>query len=190
VRLKSYSYRFGEEVLDSPLFQRQKEEIVEILRAIEAPILSPPKKRTRNKKEMIFRTDQKELNLVLNRNFEERGWECQPPVTQDRITGIAADFKKERVQVEVQFGNMARWYTDVFKFQVSYSLGLIDVGVLVVPTQRFANTIDENVAHYERVVRELPYAKMSITLPIWIIGIEPEEAEDETKRTVGSKRKG
>ena len=40
--------------------------------------------------------------------------------------------------------------------------------------QRFANTIDENVAYYERVVRELPYAKMSITLPIWIVGIEPE----------------
>jgi hypothetical protein len=47
------------------------------------------------------------------------------------------------------------------------------VGVLVVPMQSFANTIDENVAHYERVVRELPYAKMSITLPIWVIGLSP-----------------
>jgi hypothetical protein len=63
--------------------------------------------------------------------------------------------------------------TDVFKFQVSYSLGLIDVGVLVVPMLTFANTIDENAAHYERVVRELPYAKMSITLPIWVVGIAP-----------------
>jgi hypothetical protein len=75
--------------------------------------------------------------------------------------------------VEAQFGNMARWYTDVFKFQVSYSLGLIDVGILVVPMQQFANTIDENVAHFERVIRELPYAKMSITLPILVLGVEP-----------------
>jgi hypothetical protein len=89
------------------------------------------------------------------------------------MTGIKADYKKARVQVEVQLGNMARWYTDVFKFQVSYSLGLIDVGVLVVPMQAFADTIDENIAHYERVVRELPYAKMSITLPIWVVGIAP-----------------
>jgi hypothetical protein len=86
---------------------------------------------------------------------------------------MKADYKKDRVQVEVQFGNMARWYTDVFKFQVSCSLGLIDVGVLVVPIQDFASTIDENVAYYERVMRELPYAKMSITLPIWVIGIRP-----------------
>jgi Restriction endonuclease BglII len=68
---------------------------------------------------------------------------------------------------------MSRWTYDVFKFQVSYSLDLIDVGVLVVPMQEFASTIDENVAYYERVMRELPYAKMSITLPIWVIGIRP-----------------
>ena len=55
---------------------------------------------------------------------------------------------------------------DVFKFQVSYSQGLIDVGVLVAPVQSFAKTIDENVVYFERVARELPYAKMSITLPI------------------------
>ncbi len=122
---------------------------------------------------MIFVTDQLSLNDLLDAEFSARGWDCQPLVTQDKKTGIKADYKKARVQVEVQFGNMARWYTDVFKFQVSYSLGLIDVGVLVVPMQAFANTIDENVAHYERVVRELPYAKMSITLPIWVLGIEP-----------------
>ena len=122
---------------------------------------------------MVFTTDQQALNDLLDAEFEGREWECQPLVTEDEVTGIKADYKKARVQVEVQFGNMARWYTDVFKFQVSYSLDRIDVGVLVVPMQEFANTIDENVAYYERVVRELPYAKMSLTLPIWVIGIEP-----------------
>jgi Restriction endonuclease BglII len=67
---------------------------------------------------------------------------------------------------------MARWYTDVFKFQVSYSLDHIDIGVLVTATQQFAATIDENVVYFERVARELPYAKMSITLPIWVIGVD------------------
>jgi len=122
---------------------------------------------------MTFTTAQKNMNALLNDEFKKKGWDCQPLVTKDNVTGIKADYKKDRVQVEVQFGNMARWYTDVFKFQVSYSLGLIDVGVLVVPMQEFANTIDENIAYYERVVRELPYAKMSITLPIWVVGISP-----------------
>jgi hypothetical protein len=173
VQLTTYSYRFAAEVLSSPAFVRERQDIEQIFGSITVPQLNPPKLRTRGGKTWTFTTSQKGLNVALNTEFEARGWDCQPPVTEDKVTGIKADYKKARVQVEVQFGNMARWYTDVFKFQVSYSLGLIDVGVLVVPMQAFANTIDENVAHYERVVRELPYARMSITLPIWVVGIAP-----------------
>jgi hypothetical protein len=173
VKLTSFSYRFAAEVLNSRAFRRERNDIVEILTDITAPQLKSPKTRPRGRRTMVFTTDQQALNDLLDAEFLVREWECQPLVTNDEVTGIRADYKRSRVQVEVQFGNMARWYTDVFKFQVSYSLDRIDVGVLVVPTQKFANTIDENVAHYERVVRELPYAKMSLTLPIWVIGIAP-----------------
>ena len=173
MNLTTYSYRFAAEVLNSPAFQKERKDIEDIFKSIVVPQLKPPKLRTRGGKSMTFTTAQKDMNVLLNDEFKKKGWDCQPFVTEDKVTGIKADYKKARVQVEVQFGNMARWYTDVFKFQVSYSLGLIDVGVLVVPMQAFANTIDENVAHYERVVRELPYAKMSITLPIWVVGIAP-----------------
>lgn len=174
-----FSYRFAEEVLNSPAFIQERKDIEEIFSKFIVPQLTKPKIRTRkNKKTGVsktwtFTTSQKQMNILLNAEFKAKDWSCQPYVTEDKVTGIKADYKKSRVQVEVQFGNMARWYTDVFKFQVSYSLGLIDVGVLVVPMQAFAATIDENVAHYERVVRELPYAKMSITLPIWVIGVAP-----------------
>lgn len=173
MKLYPFSYRFADEVLDSPQFRRQKRDIIGILKSVTVPKLATPKKTRSRNTRMAFTTDQKSLNVILEEAFVDRGWELHPLVTEDKKTKIAADFKKDRVQVEIQFGNMARWYTDVFKFQVSYSQGLIDVGVLVVPTQKFANTIDENVAYFERVRRELPYAKMSITLPIWLIGIEP-----------------
>lgn len=175
VELTNFSYRFGSEVLDSAAFADKKADIIEILTELkkDVPQLTRPKKVRARGAGKIFTTDQRALNAVLDELFRARGWECQPPVTNDKVTKLKADYKKERVQVEVQFGNMARWYTDVFKFQVSYSLGMIDVGVLVVPMHDFANTIDENVAHYERVTRELPYAKMSLTLPIWVIGIRP-----------------
>jgi len=55
-----------------------------------------------------------------------------------------------------------------------YSLGLIDVGVLILPMKDFSKTMGENIPHFERVARELPYAKMSITLPILVIGIAPQ----------------
>ena len=179
MKLYPFSYRFADEVLDSLQFRQQKHDIIAILKTIAAPALAVPKKPRSRSKNMNFTTDQRLLNVLLEKAFAERGWQVHPSVTGDQKTKIAADFKKDRVQVEVQFGNMARWYTDVFKFQVSYSQDLIDVGVLVVPTQKFANTIDENVAYFERVKRELPYAKMSITLPIWLVGIEPTKAKHE-----------
>lgn len=174
MQVTEFSYRFASEVLASPGFLPLKTDVLEILTGIqEIPAPKKPKTRTRDEKTWTFTTDQTALNKILDGKFLEREWLCQPRVTNDRVTAIKADYKKGRVQVEAQFGNMARWYTDVFKFQVSYSLGLIDVGVLVVPMQQFANTIDENVVYYERVIRELPYAKMSITLPIWVLGVQP-----------------
>jgi len=174
MQMTSYSYRFASEVLDSQAFNDLKQDIINVFTTIhDVPQLNPPKTRTRGGRRMVFTTDQLALNTLIDTLFQDRRWESKPLVTDDGVTNIRADFKKGRVQVEVQFGNMARWYTDVFKFQVSYSLDLIDVGVLVAPMQAFANTIDENVAHYERIIRELPYAKMSLTLPIWVVGIQP-----------------
>ena len=61
----------------------------------------------------------------------------------------AADFRKDcdglRVQIEVQFGNMARWYSDIFKFQTAYSQDLADIGICVVPMTSLAVRIDSNV---------------------------------------------
>ncbi len=92
---------------------------------------------------------------------------------------MAADFRKGfsniRVQAEVQFGNMARWYSDVFKFQTAYSQDLIDVGLCIVPMASLARRIDSNIVSFERVLRELPSAKMSLTLPILVVGVEPDE---------------
>ena len=68
---------------------------------------------------------------------------------------------------------MARWYTDVFKFLLSYAADDIEVGVLMVPMLDIAKKIDENVVNYERVTRELPHAKMAITIPVWVIGLGP-----------------
>ena len=174
VKLIYYSYRFADEVLSSRSFRALKKDVNDIFTGIRnIPSPKNSKTRTRGSKTWTFTTNAVELNKLIDELFKQRGWEFHPRVTDDKVTSLQADFKKGRVQVEVQFGNMARWYTDVFKFQVSYSRDLIDVGILVVPTQSFANTIDENVAYFERVTRELPYAKMSITLPIWVIGIQP-----------------
>lgn len=173
MQYKLFSYRFGQEILESKNFKPLLNEILHILENTEVPKLNPPKTRTRKGRTYTFPTDQVTLNKLLEVQFASKKWEVHPDVTGDKITNLKADYVKMGVQVEVQFGNMARWYTDVFKFQTSYSLRKIDIGILVVPMLDFANTIDENIADFERVTREIPYAKLSITLPILIIGVCP-----------------
>jgi len=167
------SYRFGYEVLESSEYKELKREMLDILKNAPVPKLAKPKIRKREGRTRIFTTDQKALNSYFDKEFEKKGWDVHPAIVPGKGTRLYADYRKRGVQIEVQFGNMARWYGDIFKFQLSYSLGIIEVGVSCVPTLKFAKTIDENVAYFERVCRELPHAKMSITLPILVIGMEP-----------------
>lgn len=194
MKLEYLSYRFADAVLQHS-FPEEYREVVEILTAAPVPLLHPakdprqggvkrrkrePRKGDAGPRYFFLPVDQVSLNSHLDGEFTppKRGWEYHPLVVEGEggpQTGLKADYRKNRVQVEVQFGNMARWYTDVFKFQLTYAQEGIDAAILVVPTQRFANLIDENVAYFERVQRELPWAKMSLTLPILVIGIEPTD---------------
>ncbi len=197
MKLKFLDYRYADAVLSHKDFDNAKAEIIGILEDAPVPLLDPEKvtakgsggvKRRKRKplrgdhrdRYFFLPVDQKALNTHLDKAFKNAGWTLQPLIVNPRregvpATGLKGDYKKGRLQVEVQLGNMARWYSDVFKFQLSYSLGEIDAAVLVVPTQHFANLIDENVAYFERVRRELPWAKMSLTLPIWVVGVEPKD---------------
>ena len=70
---------------------------------------------------------------------------------------------------------MARWYSDIFKFQAAYSQSLIQYGLCVVPVGSMGRLIDSNIAYFERAVKELPSANLSITLPILLIGLEQDD---------------
>lgn len=172
MKLTFFSYRFAQEVLDSPHYRPLLRELRSVLGGVITPQLASPKSRTRAGKTYTFPVDQKALNKLIEVELGVRGWELYPWIVSDKGTQLRADYKKDRVQVEVQFGNMARVIYDLFKLQVSYSQDLIDVGIIVVAKQSLANKIDENIAHYERLVRELGYAKMSITLPVLVIGVD------------------
>lgn len=109
----------------------------------------------------------------------EHGWDYHPLATAIENSRLAADFHKTfpnmKIQAEVQFGNMSRWYSDIFKLQTAYAQSLVNVGLSIVPKAVLAQRIDSNIASYERVIRELPSANLSITLPILVIGVEPDQ---------------
>ena len=172
MQLHFHNYRFADEVLSSANFLKAKSEVLDILSRLpaikvgEKPWSIPSKKPKKAK----FPVDQNAMNRWLDDQFKPRGWEWHPKIVPG--TFLAGDYRKDRIQIEVQFGNMARWTYDILKFQICYSQDIIDVGILALPMQSLALQIGENIAYFERVSRELPHAKSSITLPILVIGLE------------------
>lgn len=178
MKLEIYSYRFAEEITQHPRHLNAWNEIHTILR--DAPLFIYPNKSSKNKRLDV-------VQQLMNTYFErvmviENGWEYHPLATSIQNSGLRADFKKTfgdfTIQAEIQFGNMSRWYSDVFKFQTAYSQSLIKIGLSVIPMGSLARRIDSNIVNFERARRELPSAELSLTLPILMVGLEPDE---ETK---------
>ena len=174
MKLRFLSYRFAEEVLEGRVLRPSAQEAFAILQRLPViPVGATPGKKAKKKR---FTVDQEAMNKWLDVEFKKAGWQYHPRIIEG--TKLEGDYRKDRIQLEVQFGNMARWTYDVLKFQICYSQDLIDVGVLVVPTRAFAALIGENIVQWERVCRELPHAKLSITLPIMVVGLDPTERRE------------
>lgn len=174
MRVHYYSYRYAEEILQHPHYQHAWEEICGVLES--APLFVYSGKSKNADLDVV----QQVMNCYFDRRFAvDCRWQHHPLATSIEGSGLAADFRKDfgglTIQAEVQFGNMARWYSDLFKFQAAYSQSLIQMGLSVVPVGALAKRIDSNVANYERVCRELPSAELSITLPILVAGLEPDD---------------
>lgn len=175
MRAEIFSYRFAQEILEHPNNRSAWDEIINIAKA--APLFTYPGKSKSNKNLSVV---QQCMNTWFDRELAvESGWDYHPLATAIENSKLAADFRKTfknlTIQAEVQFGNMSRWYSDIFKLQTAYSQSLVNVGLSIVPMRSLACKIDSNVVSFERVVRELPAADLSITLPILVIGLEPDD---------------
>jgi hypothetical protein len=183
VKLHIYSYRYAEEILQHSKHGSVWREITETLE--QAPIFIYPGK----SKNPTLSVVQQVMNTYFDRRFGvDHSWDYHPFATKIPNSKLRADFRKNfnslAVQMEIQLGNMARWYSDIFKFQAAYSEELAHVGVSIVPVSALGRQIDENIASFERAKRELPSARLSITHPILLIGLEADsntEIVDLTK---------
>jgi hypothetical protein len=153
MKLHIFSYRYAEEILQHPNNVAAWSEIESILR--DAPIFIYPGKSKNAKLQIV----QQLMNTYFDRRFAvDCGWDYHPLATGIAESGLAADFRKTfgkiTIQAEVQFGNMARWYSDIFKLQAAYSQSLVQCGLCVLPVGAMAKMTDSNVANYERAVRD------------------------------------
>ena len=165
LRLKKFSYRFAEQVLNSRLSVKQEIESILTDPSIDLSKLSRPA-----------------FNSILEKKFVEKGWESQPAVfNEPKDPAAKMDFLKNRIGIEVAFGHSSFIGIDLLKFQVASYSGLdkIDVGVYIVTTKQFQKKMKqkykknwEGSLNFKKVTNYLPHFKSAIQLPIYVIGID------------------
>jgi hypothetical protein len=171
-----FSYRYAREILEHESYRVAWNEVCSFVR--DAPVFVYPGKSSKNRNLDVVQQVQ---NTYFDRRFVvDSNWQYHPLATGIAASNLKADYRKSfsglTIQAEVQFGNMSRWYSDIFKFQTAYSQNLIQLGLSIVPMSSLARRIDSNIVNYERATRELPSAVLSITLPILLIGVEPDDS--------------
>lgn len=164
IRLIKYSYRFAEQVFNGKVALKNELEDILYDSTKDLSVLSRP-----------------QFNAILEKNFKEKGWECQPQVFGANDDAYARfDFIKDRVGVEVQFGHPSFIGIDLLKFQVaSYSnQDSIDFGVYITTTHAFQKKLIDmglkwnGSLTFEKVVKYLPHIRSAIQVPIYVIGID------------------
>lgn len=115
---------------------------------------------------------------VQKRTIEERGHTAFSTYNQ-------VDFVKDRIAVEVQFG---KYFSVAYDLHVKHTFFFlrdeIDVGIEIIPTHAMMRRMDTGVSWFENevtnVIRE---GRNNPSVPIVIIGIEPENLIPETNAT-------
>ncbi|GAB4471652.1 MAG: hypothetical protein Kow0088_05610 [Anaerolineales bacterium] len=181
-----YSFNWGEEIITS----RYPTELGEVKQVIDAVDSTQCKTKTSREKTMPGRTlySPRALNKAFTKEFGLRGWEkykvqCDYP-TEYYVSGFTPnssskgafremDFVKNRVGVEVQFGKYAFMvYNVCAKMTIFHKLGVIDVGIEIVPIKLFADEMSTGVSYFEQFVWDLEHRGIAdIDIPVLVLGI-------------------
>jgi hypothetical protein len=172
-----FSHRNGLDILSSPKFKPAFQEFTDVLRRL-PPYRAAAPKETSDAHVIAPAAMNRWLDQEL---CVQRDWDWHPliidadPNDPKRKSQLRSDFRKARIECEVQFGNVARYAYDVYKMAIAMALEHSDVGIMVVCTKKFANITGGNIAYYERAVRELERSRLTLIVPLAVIGIEPEK---------------
>ncbi len=172
-----FSHRNGKDILESPHFGAAFKEFQDVLAGL--PPYRASKVKTTSAQHVIAPGA---MNGWLDNELcVKRDWDWHPLIIEtdkgdkEHRSQLRSDFRKARIEVEVQFGNVARYAYDVYKMAISLAQEHADVGIQVVCTKKFAAITGGNIAYYERAVRELERSRLTLIVPLVVIGIEPEK---------------
>lgn len=181
-----YSFNRGKEVMQ----QKHRGELREIRQIICAIDCSECRSKVSKEKTMPGRVlyDPRRLNGAFRAGFSAKRWNkhrvaCEYS-TAHYVGGYRArelsrgafremDFIKNEVGAEVQFGKYAFMvYNVCAKMTIFRKLGLIEVGVEIVPVKSFADEMSTGVSYFEQIVWDLEQRGVAdIDIPVLILGV-------------------
>jgi hypothetical protein len=181
-----FSFKQGKDIIQAQYIEEMRD-VEQIIAAVDS---ARCKTKTSREKTMLGRTlySPRALNKAFNKEFESRGWnkckvQCEYP-NQYYVTGIAPDntskgafremdFVKNRVGVEIQFGKYAFMvYNVCAKMTIFHNLGVIDVGIEIVPIKLFADEMSTGVSYFEQFVWDLEHRGVAdIDIPVLVLGV-------------------
>jgi hypothetical protein len=191
MRMRVESHRYAEDVLEAR-FRDEWHEVREVLGTLEVPLRpagpytrqgrpKTPKRQQRDfggrRANVLLPIDQSAMNGLIDDALVTLGWKRQPWVLVDQDgqpidTRLRGDFEKNGVFIEVEFGNVASLYRDLFKFHIAGTSGAAEVGIIVVATAQLAAFFDQGQATWETATGLLPYMRVGLQLPTAIIGLD------------------
>lgn len=129
---------------------------------------------------ILMPVDQSAMNEAIDRALVATGWSRQPYVLVDGQgqpidTRLRGDFERSGLFVEVEFGNIASLYRDLFKFHIAGTSGAAEVGIIVVASDLLARFFDQGVATFEQASSLVPYMRVGLQLPTAIIGLDVDD---------------
>ena len=112
----------------------------------------------------------REMRSALVSKLKEAGWSANVDVARGSDMTITAI--QDRIGLCLQTGNMARYYADLIKLQTLYLDNVIDAAVMIVPAQPLALALGSNIAHAQRVERELEIFRKAYHVPTLLFSLE------------------
>ena len=181
-----YSFNRGEDIITSR-YPAERGEVREVIAAVDSTQCKTKSSREKTMPGRILYSP-RALNKAFPREFELRGWkkskvQCEYP-TEYYMPGFVPnhsskgafremDFVKNRVGAEVQFGKYAFMvYNVCAKMTIFHKLGVIDVGIEVVPIKLFAEEMSTGVSYFEQFVWDLEHRGVAdIDIPVLVLGV-------------------
>jgi hypothetical protein len=165
-----WSHRFGDKILyDSP----EIEELKTGIESLRLPVCAGYKRDGLDVKQGL-------LNRMIDHVLVTSDWFKQPYVDSrvERESNLKGDFSKTttdgiKIFVEVEFGNAASSFRDLYKFNLAYSLDTYDCGVFILPMKKLAKRID-TAQPFESAKLKISEGRQFINLPLILIGIDSD----------------